>query len=52
MIRTSRWANLALATSLCAASSALAADWSTDTARILGDPSFLPLAGQVEIVVR
>ena len=24
-----------------------AADWDTDTARILGDPAFLPLAGQV-----
>ncbi len=48
MLRTARWANLALVTSFCAASPALAADWSTDTARILGDPSFLPLAGQAE----
>jgi outer membrane protein OmpA-like peptidoglycan-associated protein len=27
---------------------AAAADWDSDTARLLGDPSFLPLAGQIE----
>jgi hypothetical protein len=30
-----------------AAGQALAVDWSADTTRILGDPAFLPLAGQV-----
>ncbi len=30
------------------AAPALAGDWDPDTARILGDPSFLPLAGEIE----
>ncbi len=39
-----------LAATLVASSAApaLAGDWDSDTARILGDPSFLPLAGEIE----
>ena len=48
MTKTTLLARLALVTSLYAASPAFAADWSTNTARILGDPSFLPLSGQME----
>ncbi len=43
-----RRACLILLGSVCVAPSALAADWSADDARILGDPSFLPVAGQIE----
>jgi outer membrane protein OmpA-like peptidoglycan-associated protein len=44
---TTRRASLGLLASLCAASPALALDWTPDATRILGDPGFLPTAGQV-----
>ena len=48
MVAFMQRAAMALFCAACAARPALAADWATDTARILGDPSFLPVAGQVE----
>ncbi len=48
MKRLARRALLALPLLTPALSPALAGDWDPDNARILGDPSFLPLAGEVE----
>jgi outer membrane protein OmpA-like peptidoglycan-associated protein len=43
-----RLAGFAFLLQLVALAPAMAADWDSDTTRLLGDPSFLPLAGQIE----